>query len=157
MSDAKNTYGTTISSTLVGKRTDKDGWEHYEWAVTLEREGQTRHLPYRMGLAHTQTKCGKHRWSRDHRGTLSYPPCNHTRCHEAGPQPAPPTLYDVLTSLKADATYGESFADWCANLGYDTDSISARETYFACQQSEDESRKFFGSDWPKLVDDEEYT
>lgn len=146
-----NTYGTEISSVFVGTMHDKE-WSHFAWQVTLTREDKTRVIPYKMGLGHEQTKCGQ-RIAGSHYRTL---PCHHVRCHNAGPQPTPPTLYDVLTSLKADATHGETFEDWCANFGESTDSRKAMDTYLACQQSEVESRKFFGADWPKIIEDEEY-
>lgn len=157
------TYGTEISSTYIGKRTEKPNspdekpWEHHLWDVTLTREGQSITLPYRMGLAHEQTKCGKPRPNAPTRYVRRpYETCGHERCEKAGWQPTPPRLYDVLTSLKADATHGETFADWCANYGYDTDSRRAMETYLACQESEDQSRRFFGTDWPALLEDEDY-
>lgn len=160
---ARATYGTEIAANYVGKRTqepDSPGekpWEHHLWDVTLTREGQSITFPYRMGLAHEQTKCGKRKPQII--GRYAIRPmrvCDHVRCENAGWQPAPPNLYDVLTSLKADATHGETFADWCANYGYDTDSRKAMETYLACQESENRSRRFFGADWERIVEDEEY-
>jgi hypothetical protein len=148
-----NTYGTTLTATLVGERKGDDGWEHYLWTVTLTREDRTRDLPYRMGLGHVGSKCGRPLPS----SRYNTMPCSHVRCYDAGPVPTPPDLYTVLTGLKADATHGETFNDWARDYGYDTDSIKARETYFACQQSETDSRAFFGSDWQLILDDEDYT
>lgn len=62
----------------------------------------------------------------------------------------------MLCSLKADATGGETFGDWCSSYGYDTDSRKALDTYLACQESEERSRRFFGADWPLIVKDEDY-
>lgn len=152
-----NTYGTVISATYVGRR-DREEWPHHLWDVTLTRDGQTLTLPYKMGLGHEQTKCGK-RHPGGGIGRYRIMPelvCRHQRCANAGWEPAPPTLYDVLGSLKADCVHGESFADWATGLGMDADSITARELYFACQTSEDRSRKFFGSDWSAICDDEDY-
>lgn len=143
----RSTYGTTIEVVFVGKVNKWDS-QMFEWRVTLTRDEKTRVLPYWMGLGHVQTKCGK-RWDREL-------PCYHARCSNAGPQPTPPDLYSVLTSLKSDATDGETFEDWCANFGYDTDSRKAMDTYLACQASENESRRFFGADWPRIIEDEEY-
>lgn len=150
---ARKTYGTEISSTFVAKVKDDEDWEHFEWRVTLTRDGKTRVLPYRMGLGHVQTKCGKPIQSFRFRQM----PCEHVRCYNAGDQPTPPDLYSVLTSLKANATHGETFDDWCRDFGYDTDSRKAMATYLACQNSEVESRRFFGADWARLLDDEDYT
>ena len=44
-----------------------------------------------------------------------------------------PSLVEVCYSLAMDAQSGrESFADFCANLGYDEDSRKAEETWRAC-------------------------
>ena len=43
---------------------------------------------------------------------------------------ARPTEYDVLACLEKYSY--DSFSDFCAEFGYSTDSISARETFLAC-------------------------
>lgn len=158
-----STYGTTITAEYRGKQTREpdpiDGrpWTHHLWDVTLTRNGESITFPYRMGEAHEQTKCGKPKPNAVTRYVQrAYQTCYHYRCDRAGWQPTPPTLYDVLTALKADRTDGESFHDWCSNFGMDDDSIRARDLYFACQQSEDRSRRFFGADWAVICDDENY-
>ena len=48
-----------------------------------------------------------------------------------------PTLADVLYGLVLDGSIAinpETFEDWAADLGFDSDSIKARDTYFECQQ-----------------------
>lgn len=148
---ARQTYGTEISSEFIGKR-EEDGWPHFEWRVTLTRGDQKRVLPYRMGLAHVQTLCGK---PLRMFGKFVDRPCSHVRC-QGEPKPTPPDLYSVLCSLKADATMGEGFDEWCGNYGLDTDSRKAMDTYLACQASEAESRRLFGSDWYLILEDEDY-
>jgi len=50
-----------------------------------------------------------------------------------GCRPETPTKSDVLHSLLMDADAGLStFKDWCADFGYNDDSIKALETYKAC-------------------------
>lgn len=57
-------------------------------------------------------------------------------------RPVPPKLDDVLYSLVTDSEAGQTtFADWCANFGYDEDSRKALATYEACQQNADKLRK----------------
>lgn len=47
-----------------------------------------------------------------------------------------PSLADVMHSLLLDAQCGDnSFKDFCAELGYDDDSISAKETWEACNKT----------------------
>lgn len=149
--DGRNAYGTEIEAQFIAKVEDGE-WPHFEWRVTLKRDDRTYVLPFRMGLGFVQTPCKKR--IQRYMGRF-VEPCDHARCQ--GKQvPIPPTLYDVFCSLKADATNGETFDDWCANYGYDTDSRKAMDTYLACQQSEVEARKLLGSDWPRLLDDEKY-
>lgn len=149
------TYRTTITSVLIGRREIDEGeeWPHFLWTLTLTREGKTRDMPYLMGVGHQQTLCGKPKPSMQRFNVM---PCHHVRCERKGYVPTPPDLYSVITSLKADAVRGESFTEWAEGLGYDTDSIKAREMYFACQNSETESERFFGEDWIKILADEDY-
>jgi hypothetical protein len=148
----RDTYGTEISTQFVGKINDKE-WPHFEWRVTLTRGDQKHTMPYSMGLAHVQTKCGKRIETHTR---YRHRPCEHVRC-QGDPVPTPPTLYDVLTGLKSDATEGRTFAEWCGDYGYDTDSRKAMTTYLACQESETASRRLFGADWERLLQDEDYT
>ena len=53
-----------------------------------------------------------------------------------------PKLRDVLHSIATDASCAQdSFDDFCSNLGYDTDSRKALETYLACQDNSVKLRK----------------
>lgn len=149
-----NTYGTTLTATYVGLSIGD--WPAHSWNVTLTRGDETMTVPFTMGVGNEQTKCGKPKPV-----TTRYIPrpentCHHVRCEHAGWQPVPPDLYSILCALKADAPMGASFAEWCAEYGMDTDSTKARELYFACQTSEDRSKKFFGSDWTAILDDDDY-
>lgn len=52
-----------------------------------------------------------------------------------------PTEYDILACLEK---YGyDSFSDFCAEFGYSTDSISARETFLACGEEYAGLRRIF--------------
>lgn len=162
-----NDYGVELSATVTGHNTDDPDWPHYAWEVTLVRNVTVRNvtvsnkmvLPFKMGMAHVQTRCGKPIPSRVWGNTVPHP-CEHIRCRDLAGRlieiPTPPTLYGVLCALKADATNGLTFSEWCAEYGYDTDSRKAFDLYYTCQESETQSRKFFGDDWPVLIDDEDY-
>ena len=54
-----------------------------------------------------------------------------------------PTALDVLYSFIADLVNGESFEDWCGNLGYDTDSRKAEKVYLACLKQEENIKGMF--------------
>ena len=52
-----------------------------------------------------------------------------------------PTEYDILACVEK---YGyDSFSDFCAEFGYSTDSISARETFLACGEEYAWLRRIF--------------
>lgn len=51
-------------------------------------------------------------------------------------KPVKPCATDVLYALVMDSNAdNEGFEDWCSNLGYDTDSRKALETYLQCQSN----------------------
>jgi len=43
-----------------------------------------------------------------------------------------PHAYDVLACLSSDVHTPDTFEDWCADLGYEADSITALQTYSRC-------------------------
>lgn len=56
------------------------------------------------------------------------------RYHE--PKPKAPSIDDVIYCLLSDFSVSQdSFEDFCLNMGYNTDSRSALETYLACQEN----------------------
>ena len=62
-------------------------------------------------------------------------------------QPQAPHAADVLHCLILDSSAAEqTFANWCAEFGYDTDSRKAIATYEACQQGADKLRRVFSRD-----------
>jgi hypothetical protein len=62
-----------------------------------------------------------------------------------------PLPVDVIQSLLMDAT-GESFEEWCGNLGYDTDSRKALATWEACRESDRVCRGIFGAAFDEACD-----
>lgn len=57
-----------------------------------------------------------------------------------------PTAADVLDCLLSDANSAEeSFEDWCADLGYDSDSRTAERTYKTCQSIRVRLQKLLGN------------
>lgn len=55
-----------------------------------------------------------------------------------------PTAASVLYCLFSDASLGEqTFDDFCSNLGYDTDSRKAFDSYLECQAMHSKLRGFF--------------
>lgn len=80
---------------------------------------------YYMGIGHAVVKNKGHYMER----TIAPTPC------EA----------DLLYSLIADDTQGESFPDWCDNYGYDTVSRKALDIYLTCQDNTRKLRKAFSN------------
>ena len=66
-----------------------------------------------------------------------------------------PTLADVLTSLRSDATAPASFADFCSECGYDQDSRKAEKTWKACRSIAVRMRKLLGVGGVYLLKDGE--
>lgn len=58
-----------------------------------------------------------------------------------------PTAYDLLSCLRLDSeAANESFSNWCANFGYDNDSIKALNTYNACVETARKLKVALGCD-----------
>lgn len=140
----------TIAETLIEKleyetqlaqqpRVNKsDDWKEtaHHWLVTIN--GVT--TDYYTGLAHRERKAKL--WTReaDDYKRLASPMARLTqtgfeRLLQVS-KATPPKVDDVLYSLVMDSEAAEmSFDDWCDCFGYDSDSIKARDIYFACQNS----------------------
>ncbi len=57
-----------------------------------------------------------------------------------------PTASDLVWAVAIDSeALTESFSDWCANLGYTTDSIKARSAYKACKRNGQRLTDLIGS------------
>jgi hypothetical protein len=87
------------------------------WTVTLHRSGQTLTVPFFTGQGLRERMADG------------------------------PTARDVLECLLSDAATvdnGQSFDDWCAELGYDSDSRRAERTYEACRAQTEQLRAFLG-------------
>jgi hypothetical protein len=62
-------------------------------------------------------------------------------------KPEAPHAADVLHSILLDSSaVGQSFADWCSDYGYGTDSRKALATYEACQQGADKLARIFNAE-----------
>lgn len=113
-------------------RNKKGDWERFSFAVTISYPGDpTRKIQtdYHMGIG-----LGK-----KHRTGHVYEPT--------------PKAKEVIGSLFSDASCADgTFEDFCGNMGYDTDSRKALETYLACQESESKLRKFFGSHYNEAAE-----
>lgn len=56
-----------------------------------------------------------------------------------------PSVAEVLYNVAGDARFGrDDFEEFCANLGYDSDSREAEKTWRACQSQERKLARFLG-------------
>lgn len=122
------------------KKAKSDEWHDiaHEWVVTINDQA----FSYFTGLGH-----------REFMGLPSdrteYAALKNANLTELGlinllrmSKATPPKLDDVLHSLGMDAEACEqSFEEWCSNMGGDTDSRKALETYLACQGAAAKLRK----------------
>ena len=60
-----------------------------------------------------------------------------------------PTEYDILACVEKHSY--DSFSDFCAEFGYSTDSISARETFLACGEEYAGLRRIFTEEQMKKL------
>lgn len=110
----------TLTATQIPARTDgnatdwSDGSTH--WRCTLNRIDESGKSVARMTVQYSMGSA-------------------HTN---------PPTLASVLESLRMDASAPASFADFCADLGYDMDSRQAEKTWKACRSIAVRLRKLIG-------------
>lgn len=57
--------------------------------------------------------------------------------------PAHPTAYDVLACISSDIDVADTFEEFCADLGYDTDSRTAFATFQECAELSRKLLRFF--------------
>lgn len=140
------------------------------WSVTIEGKGSSLTVDYAQGIGHVPgwrelprtlyfedlrkefdnasekgvypiKRLHEHEHKHEHGTRLDILPGNLTK-----PLPAPDVL-DVLYSLVLDSSAAdETFEDWCANYGYDTDSRKAEATYRACVDYGIRLRRILGAD-----------
>jgi hypothetical protein len=78
--------------------------------------------------------------------------CMTTPFHTGSGWTTDPTAHDVLECLLSDADSAqESFGEWCANRGYDSDSRKAERTYKACQRIRGQLQKLLGADFERFT------
>jgi len=119
-----------FSATLVKDNYDpntKEGrYGASEWSITIRVDNRSFTTKYFCGPAYRTKPDSK----------LSY---NKFSIYNAEilsrTKPIPPKIDDVFYCLTSDARYvsnGESFEDFCCELGYDTDSRQAERNYHDC-------------------------
>lgn len=123
-------------------------WPHKAFTVTLTM-GEKKYpeaIPYKMGVTPP---------TRPRRGESEYD-LGRRRVKEDKERDARvPAAADLVHSLLSDASCYDcagDFKGFCADLGYSTDSIKARDIYFACGEASKRIKAFLG---PLLAEFEE--
>ena len=134
----------TVTPYFTRAATSDDGWEHDAFTVSLASASNNFSTSYMTGTGHRTT----HR-SRKAKMALSralYPDTHiKTASKTANDMIAHiPAQASILSSLILDAQAGDMlFNDWCDDYGYDSDSISAFDTYQACCKTHAQLRTVF--------------
>lgn len=138
----------TYSVTYTGKENRK-GWECDGWCFTMKNQS----FEYFTGLGHREdvTPDTKKRAALDFTSLTEKDRAGQTmhgrrylqRVQELR-KPQIPPIAGVLYSLILDGSAcNESFASWCEDYGYDSDSRKALAIYMACQGNADKLHRVF--------------
>ena len=124
-----------------------DNLECDKWNVTFTAgAGTKQEFEYCTGLGHRQ--CVKTRPF----GWVNYSAVQRKTWVKENMLPVTPFAGAVLYCLLSDMSCAnDTFVEWCDNMGYDTDSRKALQTYLACQENGAKLRKVFNNNLLKLL------
>lgn len=113
---ACNEYNITITSTYMYTDNISDKFSCDKWACTIHFNDKAATFEYFSGVGHRVKN-----------------------------QPVAPNVADVLYCLLSDANAcNTSFDNWCDDLGSNSDSLEALNTYLASQRNGDKLNKLLG-------------
>lgn len=149
VSDYLQSIGVNFAATHTGLAKDENKWIHDTWRIELSRGDTIIATDYRTGYGHRRNKAGKAPESMPN--FIHFEDCKkwlngQLQAHQnKGPYFAKaPAAAGVIDSLFRDGEAAiVSFHSWCDELGFDSDSISALNTYKACEQIGLKLRKLF--------------
>ena len=129
---------------LVACNGSKDAWDHDEWSIILSYKGRTMFTSYSTGLGHRKMSSGVKKTNDMYSG-----PKGNVRIIEAAlvgyTVPVKPDIADVVYSLMMDASFAQyTFDEWCSELGHNTDSRAALDTYLQCQENYTKLKNLLG-------------
>lgn len=111
----------TFAARYVGETVRDNNWQCDAWRVSFAVGKSRFETDYFTGLGHRKLL--------KHTGTI---------------KPVQPCAADMLYSLILDSSaIDTSFEYWCADYGYDSDNISAFNTYQTCCKIAKELRRVF--------------
>jgi hypothetical protein len=130
---------------LIGERV-RDGWKCDAWRVTFSRLKIVEDFDYftGVGLRETNSSAMAKMSARSLRNVSKHALAWANHYKRFPGKPVAPHAADVLYSVILDSSASEqTFASWCDDFGYDTDSRKALATYEACQENSDRLAKVF--------------
>ncbi len=135
--------GVSFLASCMGETT-RDNWHCDEWRITFSRGKESETFQYFTGIGHREE-------TKEYKLTMARLKNTSPRCiarveAEKLKKPKAPHATDVIYSLALDAQMSNgTFEDFCDNLGYDTDSRKALETYLQCQKDGERFRRIVGT------------
>lgn len=133
-----------INITYCGKVIEgKNGWDHFLYFVNIGTGKDMFTTQYECGLGHIELKRKGSYWPMPNppyrKGTVAY-----AEWAAQAYQPKAPRNSDIMYSLLLDSEASDySFSEWCDNFGFDSDSISAFNTYQQCENIGKQLKKVF--------------
>ena len=137
--------GIKFRATLSDTKTpawSNNGKHGHHYRVTLSRKHELRECPACGPMVNwTCPKCVRPTYSARKPARLTFDFWSSIADAEKGIQTVRP--YDVLACISGDAYCPETFADFCAEYGYESDSIKALQTFRRCSAFAKRLRAFF--------------
>ncbi len=137
--------GVKFSAVHVGGRI-RDDWKHDKWECVFTKNRVIESFEFSTGLGHRKpdeslmAKMSAHSLAKVSKRMRAWE--NHYK--RFPDKPVAPHEADVLHSMILDSSaVDQSFASWCDEYGYDSDSRKAESTYRACQENADKLSRVF--------------
>lgn len=145
---------TAIHVGLVEKTTEKDAnypshkYLQDNWSVTISYKGKEYTTSYFSGIGHRKLISSVQKDNRGYYNKIFGDFKNEKgACEAQWLKLIPPTLANVMHCLLLDGRSATgTFEDFCGDLGYDSDSRKALETYLACQVTFNGMLKMLGTE-----------
>jgi hypothetical protein len=149
IADILTEHGVTFDVRFVPQRLSrnaKDKQPSLNWLVTLRRGDRVVSVPYTQGIGHHPRYRFADR-SVAHRDEMRKSAedglVSGVRSEYRSPIDKPEPI-EVLACLISDIPCEDRFEDWADALGYDSDSIKARNIYRACVKTGEDMDLLFG-------------
>lgn len=143
-----------VGAQYIGQR-KREEWDCDAWLITFTKNNKAEDFDFFTGLGcrAESTEGEKNRvkilgfpglTANDLKNNNLYAKKYRAAC-EAARKPKAPAPVDVLHSLILDSSAAtQSFENWCADCGYDSDSRKAFGIYELCQKNADKMQRVWG-------------